>query len=120
MAVDIEDDVVILARHGRNNAKVRLVSGRKDHGVIHGVEVLESLFDRLVGDISAIKDAASGGTRAELVERLLARRDHVRVKGHPHVIIGAEQDRLAPVAYGDRRADHFFHYQAEWIGYRTR
>ena len=116
MAVDVEDDIVILAGHGRNDAEIGLVAGRKHHGVIHGVEVLERLFDRLVADIGAVEDAAAGGARPELVERLLARRDHVGVEGHSHVIVGAEQDRLAAVADGDGRGNHFFHHQAERVG----
>ena len=39
MAVDVEDDVILFARDRRNDAEVRLVSGRKDHGMVHGVEV---------------------------------------------------------------------------------
>ena len=46
MAVDIEDDVVILAGDGRNDAEIGLVAGRKDHGMVHGVEVLQRLLAR--------------------------------------------------------------------------
>jgi glycine C-acetyltransferase/8-amino-7-oxononanoate synthase len=45
--------------------------------VIHGVQVLERLLDRLVADIGAVEHSASGGAGAEIVERLRARRDDV-------------------------------------------
>ena len=48
VAVDVEDDVILLAGDRRNDAEIRLVAGREDHGVVHGVEVLERLLDRLV------------------------------------------------------------------------
>src|SRR3546814_5272544 len=41
VAVDVEDDIVALARDRRNDAEVRLISGRKHHGMIHGVKFLE-------------------------------------------------------------------------------
>src|SRR5918995_2156434 len=116
MAVDVEDDVVVLAGDRRNDAEVRLVSGREHHGVIHGVKVLERILDRAMADISSVQNAASGGPRAELVERLLARRDHVRVEGHAHVVVRAEQDRPAAVADGDSRAFDLLHHQVERVG----
>src|SRR3546814_2594565 len=33
-----------------------------------------------------------------------------------HIIIGAEQDRFAPVADRDGGREHFFHHQAERVG----
>src|SRR3546814_4230511 len=51
MAVDVEDDIVTLARDGRNDAEVRLIAGRKDHGMIHGVKFLERFLALLVAPI---------------------------------------------------------------------
>ena len=116
MAVDVEDDVVVLAGDGRNDAEVRLVAGREDHGMIHGVEVPERRLAFLVALIGAVEDAAAGRARAELVERLLAGGDDVRVEGHAHVIVGAEQDRALAVADGDGRRFHPLHDQVEGVG----
>ena len=116
VAVDVEDDVVVFAGDGRNDAEVRLVAGRKDHGVVHGVEVLERLLDGAVADVGAVEDAAAGRARAEFVERLLARGDDVGVEGHAHVIVGAEQDRALAVADGDGRAFDLLHDQVERVG----
>src|SRR3546814_6579642 len=101
MAVDVEDDIVTLARDGRNDAEIRLIAGRKDHGMIHGVKFLERFLALLVAPIGAVEDTAAGGAAAEAVERVLARGDDVVVEGHAHVVIGTEQDRLAPVADRD-------------------
>src|SRR3954449_5376712 len=84
--------------------------------MVHAVKVLERLLDRAVADVGAVEDAATGGSRAELVERLLARGDHFGIEGHSHVIVGAEQDRAAPVADSDSRAFDLFHNQTEWVG----
>src|SRR3546814_1143741 len=46
VAVDVEDDMVALARDRRNDAEVRLISGRKHHGMIHGVKFLERQIGR--------------------------------------------------------------------------
>ena len=48
VTVDVEDDVIILAGDGRNQAEVGLVAGRKDHGMVHGVEVAERCLALLV------------------------------------------------------------------------
>jgi hypothetical protein len=119
VAVDVEDDVVILAGHGRNNAEVRLIAGRKDHRVVHRVKVLQRLLDGLVADIGAVEDAASGGARAEIVERLLARCDHIRIERHPHVIVGAQQDGALAVADRDGRAFDLLHHEIERVGHAT-
>src|SRR3546814_20723980 len=85
MAVDVEDDIVALAGDGRDDAEVRLIAGREDHGVIHGVEFFQRLLDLLVALVGAVEDAAAGGSAAEFVERLLARGGHV---------VGTEERRL--------------------------
>jgi hypothetical protein len=69
-----------------------------------------------VPGIGAVEHAAAGGAGAEIVERLLARLDHVRVERHAHVVVGAEQDRLAPVAQRDGGREHLLHHEAERIG----
>src|SRR6185369_9099243 len=115
MAVDVEDDIILLAGDRRNDAEVRLVARREDHGVIHGVEILQRLLDRLVADVGAVEDSASGGARAELVERFLARGDHVLVEGHAHIIVGAEQDGALAVADGDGRALDLLHHEVEGV-----
>ena len=47
MAVDVEDDVIVLAGDGRDDPEIGLVAGREDHRMVHRVEVLERLLDRL-------------------------------------------------------------------------
>src|SRR6476660_5245248 len=116
VAIDVEDDVIVLAGDRGDDTEVRLVAGREDHGVVHGVEVLERLLACLVAAIGAVKDAAAGRARAEIVERLLARGDDVGVERHPHVIVRAEQDRPLAVANGDGRAFDLFHHQVERVG----
>ena len=69
-----------------------------------------------MADIGAVEDAAAGGARAEVVERLLARGDDVGVERHAHVIVGAEQDRALAVADGDGRAFDLLHDQVERVG----
>ena len=116
VAVDVEDDVIVLAGDGGNDAEVGLVAGREDHGMIHGVEVLERVFAGAVTGIGPVEDAAAGGAGAELVQGLLARRDDVGIEGHPHVIVGAEQDRPLTVADRDGRAFDALHHQVERVG----
>src|SRR3546814_11616502 len=93
MVVDVEDDIVTLARDGRNDAEVRLIAGRKDHGMIHGVKFLERFLALLVAPIGAVEDTAAGGAAAAAVERVLARGDDVVVQGHAHVVIGGSDER---------------------------
>jgi hypothetical protein len=85
--------------------------------MIHGVKFLQRVLALLVPLIGAVEDAAAGGAAAELVERVLARGDDILVEGHAHIIIGAEQDRLAPVADRDSGREHLLHHQAEGIGH---
>ena len=116
VAVDVEDDVIVLAGEGRDDPEIGLVAGRKDHRMVHRVEVVERCLAFLVALIGAVEHPAAGGARAELVERLLARRDDVGVERHAHVIIGAEQDRALAVADRDGRDFDPLHDQAERIG----
>ena len=116
VAVDVEDDVIILAGDGRDDPEIGLVAGREDHRMVHRVEVLERLLARLVAGIGAVEDPAAGGARAELVERLLARGDDVGIEGHAHVIVGAEQDRALAVADRHGRAFDLLHDQVERVG----
>ena len=116
VAVDVEDDVIVLAGDGRNHPEVRLIAGREDYRMVHCVEVHERLLDRLVAGISAIKDAAARGAGAEFLQRFLACGDHVRIEGHAHVIVGAEQDGAPAAADGDGRALDPLHHQVEGVG----
>ena len=117
MAVDIQDDVITLARNGRNNAEIGLITRRKHHGMIHGVKVFQRLFDQLMALIGAIEDAAAGCACAKCVQRLFARGQNIVVKGHAHIIIGAEQNRFAAIAHGDCRRFHFVHHQRKGIAH---
>src|SRR3546814_18221352 len=76
VAVGVEDDVVVLAGNGRHQAQVRLVAGRKDHGMAGAVELLQRLFAILVALIGAVEDADAGRARSTPVPRLLSGRDH--------------------------------------------
>src|SRR4051794_12312541 len=82
----------------------------------HPVKVLQRVFAGAVADIGAVEHAASGRARAELVERLLARGDHVRIEGHAHVIVSAEQNRSPAVADRHGRALDTLHHEVERIG----
>src|SRR5262249_2926637 len=77
--------------------------------------VLQSLLDRLVAAVCAVKDPASGRSRSELVECLLARRDHVGVEGHSHVVVGAKKDRATAIADGDRGAFDLVNHKVEGV-----
>lgn len=117
VAIDIEDDVITLARDGADDPQIGLIAGGEDHGMIHGIEVFQRLFDFLVALIGAVQHAAAGGARSEIGQRLFARLHHIGIEGHAHVIIGAEQDRFAPVANGAGGAEHLFHHQIERVFY---
>ncbi len=115
MAVDIQHHVIALAGDGGDDPEVGLVAGGKDHRVVHSVEFLERVLALLVALIRAIEHAAAGGPATEFLQRLLARLDHVRIEGHTHVVVGAEQDRLAPVADRAGGREDLFHHQVEGI-----
>src|SRR3546814_13791976 len=83
VAVGVEDDVVVLAGNGRHQAQVRLVAGRKDHGMAGAVEFLQRLFALLLALIGAGEDAAPGRARSKLRQRLLAGREHLGIEGNP-------------------------------------
>src|SRR3546814_16605099 len=77
------------------SSDLRLIAGRKDHGMIHGVKFLERFLALLVAPIGAVEDTAAGGAAAEAVERVLARGAAVVVEGHAPVVIGHDQARFA-------------------------
>src|SRR4051812_50164209 len=82
----------------------------------NGLKVANRRLARLVPAIGAVEDAAAGRSGTELVERLVTGRDDVRIEGHPHVIVGAEEDRATAVADGDGRAFYALHHQVERVG----
>ena len=115
MAVDVEDDVVALAGDGGDDPQIGLVAGGEHHRVVHRVEFAQCVFDLAVALIGAVEHAAARSAAAELLERPLARLDHIGIEGHAHIIVGAQQDRLTPVADRLRRREHLFHDQAERV-----
>ena len=115
MAVDIEDDIIALARDRADDAQIGLIAGRKDHCMVHVVKFAQRRLDIAVRMESAVQDAAAGGASAKVVKRLLACSDDILVKGHAHIVVGAEQDRLAAVADGDGRRQNLFHHQIERV-----
>ena len=110
------DDVFAFARDRADDPQVGLVAGGKDHCVVHAVEFAQRRFAIAVAFVGPVEHAAAGGAAAEIVERLLARRDHVGIESHPHVVVRAQQDGLAPVAHRHRGRDYPLHHQAERIG----
>src|SRR3546814_8086446 len=82
MTVRVQHDIIAPARQGGNHAQIGLIAGGEDHRAAGAVEVLERFLDFLVPLIGAVQQAAAGGARAEIVQRLLARGDDVRVAGH--------------------------------------
>ena len=83
--------------------------------MIHGVEFAQRRFDIAVVAEGAVEHAAAGRARAEIFHRLLAGGDDIIVEGHAHVVVGAEQDRVAPVADRARRREHLLHDEVERI-----
>ena len=115
VGIDIEHDVIALARDRADDAEIGLIAGGKDHRVVHPVEIAQRLLAFFVALIGAVENAAAGGPRSEIGERLLARFEHIGIEGHPHVIVSAEQDRLAPVADRAGGGEHLLHHQIERI-----
>src|SRR3546814_7204674 len=76
-----------------DHAQIGLIAGRKDHGMIHAVKVLERVLTFPMALISAVENAAARRSRSEMVERILASLDHIGIERHAHVIVGSEQDR---------------------------
>src|SRR5438270_3367318 len=116
VAVDVEDDVILFTGDGGNDSEIGLVAGREDHGVVHRVELFERVLAGTVPGIGAVENSAAGRARAELIEGLLARCDDFGIEGHPHVVVGAEQDGAAAVADRYGRTFHPFHHEVERIG----
>ena len=83
--------------------------------MVHVVEVHERLLDFLVTLVGAVEHPAAGSAAAEIGQRLLARLDHVGIEGHAHVIVGAEQDRVAPVTDRPGGRQDLFHHQVEGV-----
>ena len=48
MAVDVEDDVITLARDRTDNAQIGLIARGKDHRMVHPVKFLQRVFAFLV------------------------------------------------------------------------
>jgi len=113
--IDVEHDVIALARDRADDAEIGLISGGKDHRVVHPVKFAQRLLALLMALIGAVENAAAGGAGPEIGERLLARFDHIGIEGHAHVIVSAEQDRLAPVADRAGGGEHLLHHQIERI-----
>ena len=117
MAVDIENDIIALARNRADDAKVRLIARGKDHRMVHSVKFFQRVFAFLVALKCAVQNAAAGRTCAKFVQSLLARGDDIIVKGHAHIIIGAKQDGFLAVHHSNGRRFHLFHHQAERVFY---
>ena len=115
VAVDVEDDIVALARDRADNPQIGLIAGGEYHRVLHAVKFLERVLTLLVALECAIQNAAAGGACAKFVERLFARRNHVVVKGHAHVVVRAEQDGFLAIAHRDGRREHLLHHQRKRV-----
>ena len=106
MRIGIEEDGVAGASQPRHHAEIGLIAGGEDDAVLAVEKAREFGFQFLVQAISAIGDARAGGAGAELGHRLLASLDAIGIESDPHVIVGASQDRLAPVDDGAGGRDH--------------
>ena len=83
--------------------------------MFHVIECLERLLRRHMIAERAIQTAAAVGATAKFIKRRLARRNHIGIKRHPHIIIGAEQDRLLALDHGLGGRRHLIHHNLEGI-----
>ena len=83
--------------------------------MVHSVKFLERVLALPVALIGAVQNAAAGRAGAEFFQRLLPCGDDIFVEGHPYVVVGAEQDRLAPVADRAGGRKDLFHHQVERV-----
>src|SRR3546814_8055921 len=79
MAIGIQHDIVALARKRGDHAQIGLIAGRKDHGMIHAVKVLERVLTFPMALISAVENAAARRSRSEMVERILGTLYHIEI-----------------------------------------
>jgi hypothetical protein len=116
VAVGVEDDVFALADQRRDHAQIGHVARRKDDRTADAVEVAQRRLGFHMVAEGAVEHAAAVGARSELVERGMAGGDDVRVERHAHVIVRAEQDRVAAGDHRLGRALHLLHHDRERIG----
>src|SRR3546814_7250872 len=59
MAIGIQHDIVALARKRGDHAQIGLIAGRKDHGMIHAVKVLERVLTLTMAMIHAVETTST-------------------------------------------------------------
>ena len=116
MRIGVEIDRVLGAGQAGDHAEIGLVAGREDDAVAAPEKVGELALEREMHVIGAIGDARAGGAGAERGQRLLPGGDAGRLERHPHVIVGAGEDGLAPVDDGAGRRDHLAVAHPQRIG----
>jgi hypothetical protein len=97
MGIGIQQDGVLGSGEAGDDAEVGLIAGREDHGRAAAEEGGDVVFQRAVAGVGAVGDARAGGAGALAADRLDRRLDAVRIEGQPQVVVGADQDDLAPV-----------------------
>jgi len=117
VAVGVEDDVFALAGERRDDAQIGHVPGREHDRAGHVVELAQGLLDVDMVVERAVEHPAAIGARPERVERVFAGLDDVGVERHPHVIIGAEQDRVLAADHRLGRRLHLVHHDREGVAH---
>ena len=92
MAVGVENDIVALAGECRDDAQIRLITGGKDHCMVHRVKFLERILAVAMQAVGAVEHSAAGRAGAKFFQRFQAGLAHIIVKGHAHVVIRAEEN----------------------------
>ena len=115
MAVGVDQQLVTLARQGRDDAEIGLIAGREDHAVLLAVELGDLLLERHMLAVAAVGDTRAGRA-GSLGANGLDRRLHAGgIEGQAEVIVGADQERLASVDDGFGRRQDPLHTNLERV-----
>ncbi len=115
VAVGVDQQLVALARQGRDQAEIGLVAGREDHAVLLAVELGDLLLERRVLGVAAVGDARAGRAGAFGADRLDGGVHAALVEGQAEIVVGADQQGLAAVDDRFGRRQDPFHADLERI-----
>ena len=115
MAVCVYDDGVFVICQAGNHRQVCLVAGGEYDGFLAFVERGDFLFQCAMPGEAAVGHPGSGCPGALLIERRMGCVQALFIEGEPQVVVGARQDRPAPVYERFRRRVDFFDGGAEGV-----